>query len=246
MTVLCAGRAQVLKISTGSKALDDMLGGGVDTGSITEFCGPAVAVTTQLNSDKGGRGIRVIFVDTRNSFRPERIVEIAKRFGLAGDEVLSNIFHCRPQTHEQQMELVVVDTISTLFESDFNGLSQVGERQQKLYQHMTALGNVARQFSLAVVNVNQITADPCTISMVPSSSSAAVRSIGGHVILRTTTTRVMLKAGRGQARIAQICHSRQMPLAEATFAISAVGIVDSEQQATFDAEGPQLPPCQNP
>ena len=38
--------------------------------------------------------------------RPQRIAEIAQRYGLNGDEVLENILLARAYTHEQQMDII--------------------------------------------------------------------------------------------------------------------------------------------
>ncbi|KAG5179461.1 DMC1-like protein [Tribonema minus] len=242
-------RRNVIKITTGSAGLDGILGGGVETGSITEFYGEfrtgktqmmhTLAVTAQLDIQSGGGAGRVVFIDTENNFRPERIENIAERFGIDGNEVLENIFHCQPQSHEQQMDfvhavgplatengpirLVIVDSIITLFRTDFSGRGELAERQQKLNKHMTSLKNIAREFNAAVVIINQVMADPGAISMF-----ATVKPVGGHVVAHASTTRVMLKKGRGEERIAKICDSPLMPEAEATFRISDGGITDPE------------------
>jgi len=97
-----AKRSSVIRISTGSKELDTLLGGGIETGSITEVFGEfrtgktqlchTLAVTTQLQRDMGGGEGTVLIVDTEGSFRVERCAEIAeKRFDLDVHAVLDNI-----------------------------------------------------------------------------------------------------------------------------------------------------------
>ncbi len=42
-----------------------------------------------------------MYIDTEGTFRPERIVPIAKRFGLDPDQVLENIAFARAYNSEQ-------------------------------------------------------------------------------------------------------------------------------------------------
>lgn len=97
------------RITTGSRELDAILGGGVETGTITEVFGEgrsgktqlaaSLCVTTQLSKDHGGGEGKVIVLDTDNKFRLDRVGEIAeKRYGLSASEVLDNIMYgeCPP------------------------------------------------------------------------------------------------------------------------------------------------------
>jgi DNA repair protein RadA len=109
-------RLKVAKITTGSKNLDNLLGGGVETQAITETYGQfgsgktqlafQLAVNVQLPPEKGGLGGNVLYIDTENTFRPERIVQIAKAQGLNPEKVLSNIHVARAFNSEHQMFLV--------------------------------------------------------------------------------------------------------------------------------------------
>lgn len=163
-TELREKRKNVLKVTTGSSALDRILGGGIETASITELFGEfrtgktqlahTLCVTSQLSySMKGGQG-KVIYLDTEGNFRPERIEAIAQRFGLDSDQTLDNIIICRVFSHEEQMEIVkpiaalladldqgpfrllIVDSIIALFRVEFSGRGELSERQQKLGQHL--------------------------------------------------------------------------------------------------------------
>ncbi|KAH8818175.1 Rad51-domain-containing protein [Hyaloscypha sp. PMI_1271] len=84
-------RKRCIRISTGSKQLDAALNGGFQTMSINEVygefrCGKTqlahtMAVIAQLPKDMGGAEGKVAYIDTEGTFRPERIQEIAERFG---------------------------------------------------------------------------------------------------------------------------------------------------------------------
>ena len=87
-----------IMITTGSSDLDALLGGGIETGSLTEIFGEfrtgktqmmhTLAVTSQCPLDRGGAEGKVIYIDTEGTFRPARIMEIAERFGMNKVRVL--------------------------------------------------------------------------------------------------------------------------------------------------------------
>ena len=100
-TELMEKRATVGKLTTGAEAFNELLGGGVETQSITEFYGQygsgktqfvlQLAVNTLLPIEQGGLGGEVAIIDTENTFRPERIISMSKALDLDPDEVLSKI-----------------------------------------------------------------------------------------------------------------------------------------------------------
>ena len=87
-------RSSMLKLTTGSSDLDKILGGGMETGSMTELFGEfrtgksqlchTLAVTCQLPMTQGGGEGKALYIDTEGTFRPERLVEIAARWGMKG------------------------------------------------------------------------------------------------------------------------------------------------------------------
>lgn len=91
-------RRAIVKISTGATALDTILGGGIETSSITELFGEfrtgktqiahTMCVTTQLSFEMSGGQGKIIYLDTEGNFRPERIESIAERFGLGKLQIL--------------------------------------------------------------------------------------------------------------------------------------------------------------
>ena len=100
-TEMHARRADLICITTGSKQLDTLLAGGVETGSITEIFGEfrtgksqichTLAVTCQLPFDMGGGEGKCLYIDTEGTFRPVRLLAVAQRYGLVGEEVLDNV-----------------------------------------------------------------------------------------------------------------------------------------------------------
>src|SRR5208337_968572 len=100
------------KISTGSKELNELIGGGIETCSITETYGRfasgktqigfQICVNVQLPKDKGGLDGSVLFIDTEGTFRPERIEAVAKAKDLDSKKILDNLFVSRVTTTDQQ------------------------------------------------------------------------------------------------------------------------------------------------
>uniref|UniRef100_A0A8C6P8Y9 Meiotic recombination protein DMC1/LIM15 homolog n=1 Tax=Nothobranchius furzeri TaxID=105023 RepID=A0A8C6P8Y9_NOTFU len=244
-----AKRKQVFHVTTGSQEFDKLLGGGVESMAITEAFGEfrtgktqlshTLCVTAQLPGEDGYSGGKVIFIDTENTFRPDRLRDIADRFNVDHDAVLDNVLYARAYTSEHQMELLdfvaakfheeggIIDSIMALFRVDFSGRGELAERQQKLAQMLSRLQKISEGVNKTPVFVtNQMTADPgagMTFQADPK------KPIGGHILAHASTTRISLRKGRGEMRIAKIFDSPDMPENEATFAISGGGVTDAKE-----------------
>ncbi|KAH7086316.1 meiotic recombination protein-like protein dmc1 [Paraphoma chrysanthemicola] len=239
-------RKRVLKISTGSKQLDTVLGGGFQTMSISEVfgefrCGKTqlshtMSVIAQLPKDMGGAE------DTEGTFRPERIAQIAERFGVDPETTQDNITYARAVNSEHQMELLnkvaeffvgneyrllIVDSIMALFRVDYTGRGELNERQQKLNQFLSKLTHVAEEFNVAVLMTNQVQSDPGASALF--SGADGRKPVGGHILAHASATRILLRKGRGEERVAKIQDSPDMPEKEATYIITNGGINDPEK-----------------
>lgn len=238
----------VLKITTGSAELDKLLGGGLESNSITEAFGEfrtgktqighTICVTCQLPVERGGGNGKAIYIDTEATFRPDRIKPIAERYGLNPDTVLENILVARAFTHEHQANLIagvaakmaeeayaviIVDSITALFRSDFSGRGELAERQQKLCKMMNQLIKLSEEFNVAVYITNQVVADPGGASMFIADPK---KPIGGHILAHASTTRLSLRKGRGDQRMCKIYDSPSLPELECVFQIGEQGISD--------------------
>eukprot|EP00768_Dysnectes_brevis_P000784 gnl/Dysnectes_brevis/1179_a1316_2213.p1 GENE.gnl/Dysnectes_brevis/1179_a1316_2213~~gnl/Dysnectes_brevis/1179_a1316_2213.p1 ORF type:complete len:354 (+),score=93.27 gnl/Dysnectes_brevis/1179_a1316_2213:519-1580(+) len=245
-----AKRERVIKISTGSSDFDRLLGGGVESMSITEAFGEfrtgktqichTLAVTAQLGRSQGGAGGKVMYIDTEGTFRPARLEEIANRYGLDPASVLDNIIYARVFTHEQQIDilthvaakmseeyfgLLIVDSITALFRVDFQGRGELAERQQKLARYLSRLIKLAEEYNVAVFITNQVMSQVDGAAMFTSDPK---KPIGGHILAHASTTRLYLRKGRGDTRIAKIYDSPNLPEEEATYAITGGGISDAD------------------
>jgi len=236
-----------LFFSTGSSDLDDLLKGGFETGSITELYGEfrtgksalchTACVTCQLPTSQGGAEGKAIYIDTEGCFRPERIKDIAIRFNMNPDEVLDNIAFAQAFNTEHQMQLlaeasammaetrhslIVVDSATALFRTDFSGRGELAERQQMLGQFMRQLQRLANEYGVAVVITNQVVASPDSAMF----SGDGLKPIGGNIIAHASTTRIRLKKGRGEERIARVVDSPIIAESDATFALSGGGVTN--------------------
>ncbi|XP_067120095.1 meiotic recombination protein DMC1/LIM15 homolog [Centruroides vittatus] len=245
-------RKQIYRITTGSQELDKLLGGGIESMAITEAFGEFRTGKTQLshtlcvscqipgNNYPGGKAI---FIDTENTFRPDRLRDIADRFNLDHEAVLENILYTRAFTSEHQYEildhvaakfheeggiyrLLIIDSIMALFRVDYSGRGELADRQQKLAQMLSKLQKISEEYNVAIFITNQMTADP---GATMSFQADPKKPIGGHILAHASTTRISLRKGRGELRIAKIYDSPDMPENEATFVITSGGISDAKE-----------------
>ena len=236
-------------LATGSSALDNLLAGGIETGSLTEVFGEfrtgktqlchTLCVTAQRPLDQGGAEGKAIYVDTEGTFRPQKLVAIAERFGMNPDEVLENVICARAHNSEQQLELLqdaaalmsecrfallVVDSATALYRTDYSGRGELSERQMHLAQFLRQLTRLAEEFGIAVVITNQVVANPDGMSFAKD----ATKPIGGNIIAHASTTRLKFKKGRGDNRVCVIYDSPTLPESEGAFSVGPAGIEDAK------------------
>jgi DNA repair protein RadA len=238
-------RSALGKIKTGSTSLDELLGGGVEQNAITEAYGKFASGKTQLgfqlsvNAQKsvkdGGVEGRVLFIDTEGTFRPDRIEQIAKAAGLDPKNVLENIYVVRATTTDQQIlaieradklvresniKLIIVDSLMSLFRSEFLGRGALGERQQKLNSHIHKLQKLADNYNLAVYMTNQVMDNPGILFGDPTTP------VGGNVVAHAATTRLYMRKSKEEKRIVRLVDSPNMPEGEAVIKVTPDGIKD--------------------
>lgn len=238
-------KMEAAKITTSCKALDGILGGGIETQAITEFFGEfasgksqvgfQLAVNVQLPKEKGGLGKNCLFIDTEHTFSPTRITSIAKTQKLDPNKVLKNIYVARAYNSEHQMfliekaqemikekkiGLIVIDSLMSHFRADFVGRGELASRQQKLNKHLHALQRLADAHNLAVYVTNQVMARPDVLFGDPT------RPVGGHVLAHQSTYRIYLRKGAKGTRVARLTDASNLPPGEAIFKIVESGIGD--------------------
>jgi DNA repair protein RadA len=243
-------RQTVLRLTTGSKMLDELLGGGIETQTITEFYGEygsgksqmchQLCVNVQLPPERGGLGGAALYIDTENTFRTERIVQMARHLGLDPEEVVKNIVFAEAYTSDHQMflvdnadkvvkengiRLIIVDSLTSHFRSEYLGREMLAERQQKLNKHLHKLIRLARAFNAVAIVTNQVMSKPDVFF------GNAVHPVGGHIVAHTSHTRIFLrKSARGPVRIARLVSSPYLPEGERIFKITENGMEDVTEE----------------
>jgi DNA repair protein RadA len=196
-------RKEISFITTGSRNLDQLLGGkGIETKAITECFGAygsgksqlgfTLAVRVQLPVEMGGANGKAVFVDTEGTFRPERIKQIANGLGLNPENVLKNIFVARAFNSDHQIllidkvgemikngepiKLIVIDSLTAHFRAEFSGRGQLADRQQKLNKYLHNLMKISEQSNIAIYVTNQVMANPGMMFGDPTTA------IGGNIV----------------------------------------------------------------
>uniref|UniRef100_T1IIF6 DNA repair protein RAD51 homolog n=1 Tax=Strigamia maritima TaxID=126957 RepID=T1IIF6_STRMM len=244
-------RSEIIQITTGSKELDKLLGGGLETGSITEIFGEfrtgktqlchTLAVTCQLPIDMNGGEGKCLYIDTEGTFRPERLLAVSEKYGLSGSDVLDNVAYARAYNTDHQTQLLInasammaesryalliVDSATALYRTDYSGRGELSARQMHLARFLRMLLRLADEFGVAVLISNQVVAQVDGASVFAADPK---KPIGGNIIAHASTTRLYLRKGRGETRICKIYDSPCLPEAEAMFAINPDGIGDAKE-----------------
>ncbi len=236
-------REQVIRISTGNKAFDSLVGGGFESSALTECYGEFGSGKTQIghvlavNCQKQFPGSTVVYIDTESTFRPERIEQLAKSAGLDPLATLKNIKVAKAFNTDHQMllgekiedlikkqglnvKLVIVDSLTAHFRAEYIGRGTLAERQQKINRHMRDLAKIAHMNNLCVYVTNQVMAKPDMFFGDPT------QAIGGHIVGHASTFRIYLRKGKKGSRVAKLVDSPSLPEGEASFYLETTGLKD--------------------
>lgn len=237
-------RDKVKKITTSSKTFDTLLGGGFETGAIVECFGEFGSGKTQLghilavNIHKlAEKNPVAVFIDTENTFRPERIIQLAKGAGIDSEKVLKSTKVARAYNSDHQMllaekiedliknqglnvKLVVIDSLTAHFRAEFIGRGTLAGRQQKLNKHMHVLLKLADAYNLCVYVTNQVMARPDMFFGDPT------QAIGGHIVAHASTFRIYLRKGKKGSRVAKLVDAPNLADGECNFYVETEGLRD--------------------
>ncbi|XP_055230622.1 meiotic recombination protein DMC1/LIM15 homolog isoform X8 [Gorilla gorilla gorilla] len=122
---------------------------------------------------------------------------------LCGEHQMELLDYVAAKFHEEAgiFKLLIIDSIMALFRVDFSGRGELAERQQKLAQMLSRLQKISEEYNVAVFVTNQMTADPGATMTFQADPK---KPIGGHILAHASTTRISLRKGRGELRIAKI------------------------------------------
>ena len=241
-------RQDMKRITTGSENLNKLMGGGMETQAMTELIGEygvgktqiclSLCVRVQLPEEENGLNGKVVYIDTEGTFIPERIFQIAESLGLDPHETLNNIFLARAYNSSHQelltehlfkfcpennVKLVVVDSMIGHFRGEYVGRENLSERQQKLNSQLHKLIRLTEAYNIAVVITNQVQANPTAFFGDPNKPA------GGNVMAHASTHRVYLRKGGKGTRLATVIDSPYLPEDKVRFKISEKGVEDAEE-----------------
>jgi len=242
-------RKSMKRCTTGSKKLDEILGGGIETQALTEFIGEygsgktqiclMLSVTAQLPHDQGGLEGNIAFIDTEGTFMPERVYQIASGRGLDPQMVAKNIHVARAYNSSHQcllidrlftlcpennIKVVIIDSMISHFRGEYVGRENLSERQQKLNQYLHKLVRLSEAYNVAVIVTNQVQANPTAFFGDPN------RPAGGNIMAHACTHRVFLRKGSKGTRVARVIDSPCLPEMPTRFLISEKGVEDTDEE----------------
>ena len=228
-----------VKLSSGSKAFNELLGGGFETGSITELAGENGCGKTQIAHQLAINCVKyldqdVIWIDTEGTFRFNRIVQIAKALDIEPDAVLSRITVGRAYNSEHQMALteealtmvpnvglIIIDSLISHFRSEFAGRATLAERQQLIGKHLSFIAKQTEILNCVGIVTNQVSAKPDAMFFGDPN-----KPTGGNIVGHTVTTRLMIRKGKATKRTATLTKNPELPDGKIVFAITTEGVRD--------------------
>jgi len=252
-------RQEIGRITTGTECLDLLLEGGLETQALTEVYGEfgsgktqfchTMCVTVQKPKEEGGLEGTALYIDTEGTFRPERIVSIAKAHGMEPEKVLDRIIVARAYNSahqtlileeasqmikENNVKLLIVDSAVGLFRAEYLGRGTLAIRQQRLNKFVHLLVRIAEVYNCAALATNQVMASPDVFFGDPT------RPIGGNVVAHTSTYRIYFKKS-GKKRIARMVDSPHHPEQEVIFALGEAGVIDPDSDTKKKSTKPANP-----
>jgi len=238
-------RREVLKLSSKVQSIDDLLGGGFETQALVEVYGAfgsgktqighQLAVNCTLPLEEGGLDGDIFYIDTEDTFRPERITQMARGYGLDPDQVLSRIHVARAYNSAHQMllvdeikrmskglnvKMIIVDSLTSHFRAEYIGRGMLANRQQKLNRHLKDLKQLADINNALVLVTNQVHSKPDAMWGDPT------KPIGGHILAHASTFRLYLRKAKGGRRIARLVDSPNLPDGECVYQVNEDGLRD--------------------
>ncbi|MGH9920672.1 MAG: DNA repair and recombination protein RadA, partial [Nitrososphaerales archaeon] len=190
----------------------------------------------QLPAERGGLDGGAIYIDTEGTFRAGRLEEIAESRGLDSAKILDNVLYCRTYNaphlemvcrslgshiEKNNTKVVVVDSVISLYRSEFIGRETLADRQQRLSLLIHKLHSLAEVYGIAVVITNQVVSTPNTFFGDPNKPT------GGNSLGHGSTYRIQLRRS-GEERTAIVVDSPCHPYSETRFTITKAGVTDTE------------------
>jgi len=187
-------------------SIDNIIGGGVESGGLTQFYGPPGSgktnIALKLAVQCAKNGGKVIFIDTEGGLSIERIKQISKDDfnNLAGkiiifepttfqeqDEVLKKIENI-VESGREKVELVILDSAVALYRLKEGNSAQIN---RELGKQMALLARIARKYDIAVIITNHI------YSVFDANGNDEIAPVGGTILKYWSKIMVELEKGDG-------------------------------------------------
>lgn len=236
-------------ITTGSKNIDNLLGGGgIKSRVITEcYAGfgagksqlaMMLATTVQLPVDKGGADGKCVYIDTEGSYSQSRVRQFAKGLGIDTEKAVDNIFVARAFNSSHQMlllekvremiqkgeniKLMIIDSLTVHFRSEFIGRGELADRQHKLKQYIANMIKFAEKYNVAIYVTNQVMSDPAQMFGDPT------KPVGGNIVGHASKYRLYIRKGKKDTRVCKLIDSPDLPDDETIFMIETDKLGDPD------------------
>lgn len=236
------------RLTTGVKNLDAILNGGIPVTKILEVAGKfatgksnfchQLAITVQLPRAQGGLEGGAFYLDTEGTFSPQKMIKIAKRFGLDPKAALDNIFYGSARSVDEQtdvleeaveiintrgLRLLVIDSVTALFRVEYIGRGELASRQQSLNVYLHRIKKIVEAYKMVGVLTNQVLSMPDVMFVDPTAP------VGGNIMAHFSTYRLMFKKSANTLK-ATIIDAPDLPPAEAEFMITEDGLTDVNRE----------------
>jgi DNA repair protein RadB len=233
-------------IGTGCGAVDELLGGGFERGTVTQLYGPPASGKTNLALaaavEVAAAGGSVLYIDTEG-LSVDRFEQIAAATAesvdatvddIAGRVIITDAMDFEEQREAVQdaadfaerVDLIVLDSATGFYRLERVGDTDGGESLRRVTTQVTHLLSLARRHDLGVVITNQVYSDP-------ESDSGRARPLGGHTLSHWSGVVVRIERFRaGNRRATLEKHQSRAAGDTARFRITESGLEGVEDGGT--------------
>lgn len=235
--------SQEVRLRLGNSELDELVGGGLRPGLITEIHGENGSGKTQTcltyaaiatrPVEEGGLDGCVVYIDTENTFSANRLKQIASSRGFDPDETLDKVYvacahntsdlilnmdKIRELSAQVPVKLIIVDSIISHFRAEFVGRGALAERQQLLNRYIAELSTFAESNDAVVIVTNQLMARPDVLFGDPNAPT------GGHIVGHACAYRLYIRKGKTGKRVIRLVKAPDCENGEAVVNVTEKGI----------------------